>query len=932
MARTSTKKSNDEKVKDLLNRAEQGIKEFLTGEKFRLYLSTMSKFHHYSARNTLLILMQRPDATMVAGYSAWQKKFNRQVRRGEAGLQIIGYSTKTVTVERELKDANGKTIYDAHGDPEVEEIEKKVPVFSPTYVWDVSQTDGEPLPVLTSALSATVNGYQHLMTAVSEVAPFPITFEPLEGTRYGYCNHAEGKIVLRSGMSEAQTVKTAIHELAHSILHTPQPNVERDRHTNEVQAESVAFVVCDHFGIDTSDYSFPYLAAWSSSAELTELQQSMDLIQRTANDLIEKLDKRFAELQHSQTQAHSVAMANEQSDDRLATADQVSPKDVLETADFPDFLAYAEKMNQPDFTSIPADTNRLLTDLTDNGIIPRDVVLQTIQSQQQDHFYSDIGTELIGYPSAKKTLQILKERLYKRYPKIMKVSAPPEVGPENLIGRRVDRGTVYEIIGYENGKYQLQSTSDDRHLEMSKEGVITDLVQAEHIATVGNTGVYYMPEGLTWGRFSGIAMQHDHYAVVAPTAALSDEWMAEHHVQFYKLGRDVPYEAVADGSRQGILQFIEQSDVPMDFRSFVKAWIRPDPALIVIPDDTNELIGQLANDGKITFDDAARIGAYAKKTVDGWEESMSLEYVPDPSGRPCILYPPGDGMLQLLQAKYPDVELTAKPKEMSLAEYLEQRGLQELVPARQRAEGSSAPHSFQGLVDAVVDASKQQEEYRALRHTAIEDYKRLVAEGKIIQVGSIPSPGPSDDVSPEKAKGIPEEEVFAIYQLPPEHDCAFLNYDMLTRHHHELPLEDYECVYAGKLEPNMTLEYIYEMFTLGYPQGYRGRGLSVADLVVVQRQGTVTAHFVDSFGYKEVPFDQNQLLQRFMADRRRQEALLDTVRYDGELDLDKERTPRPVERVSMKERFAAAKEKAAQYNAARANGQSPEKPEQQREG
>lgn len=812
--RKGAKRNNDERVKDLLNRAEQGIKEFLAGDKYRLYLSTMSKFHHYSARNTLLILMQRPDATMVAGYSAWQKKFNRQVRRGEAGLQIIGYSTKTVTMERELKDANGKTIYDAHGDPEVEEIEKKVPVFSPTYVWDVSQTDGEPLPQLTSELTGQVNGYADLMTAITDVAPFPITFEPLEGTKYGYCSHAEGKIVLRAGMSEAQTVKTAIHELAHSVLHAPQPDVERDRHTSEVQAESVAFVICEHYGIDTSDYSFPYLAAWSSSAELTELQQSMDLIQRTANELIGKLDKRFAELQLSQL-----------------------------------------------------------------------------------------------FPAEKK--------------------------PEEYIGRRVDRGSVYEIIGYENGKFQLQSTSDDSHMELPAKDALTDLIEVEHIATVGNTGVYYMPDGLSMDRLSGITQKHDTYAIVAPTAALSDEWMAEHQIQFYKLGRDIPYEAVANGSRQGILRFIEQPNVSgdfRDFRAFVKEWIRPDPAHIIIPDDTNELVGRLVSEGKVTYDVAAYLGAYAKKTANGWEDSLTFEYTPDPSGRPCVQYPPAEGMLQLLQAKYPDVEFTEKPKEMSLAEYLEQRGLQELLPAKQRGQEPSGSPSFQGLIDAVIDASKQKNEYRDLRHAAIEDYKRLVAEGKIIQVGSIPSSGSSDDEPPGKAKGIPEEDVFAIYQLPAEHDCTFLDYDTLTRHHHELSLDDYEFVYASKLEPDMTLEDIYTKFNLDHPQDYRGRSLSVSDLVVVQRQGTVTAHFVDSFGYREMAFDQNQLLHRFMADRRRQEALLDTTRYDGEIDLDKERTPLPAERIPMKERLAAAKEKAAQYNAARANGQSPERPGQQREG
>lgn len=292
---------NNDKLKELLEQAEQGTKAVFESENYRNYLATMSKFHSYSFRNSLLILMQKPEATHVAGYAAWKKKFNRQVQRGESGIQIVGYSPRKVNVEQEKKDSSGNTIIGADGNPVMEKVTRQVPSYVPVSVFDVSQTEGEPLPQLVNELNGSVEAYQDLMQAIRDVSPFPVSFEEIQGGAKGFCDPVTQRIVIQQGMSEAQSVKTAIHEVTHADLHAPEQNLiladRTDRRTREIEAESTAFVVCEHYGIDTSDYTFPYLASWSSSKELAELQSSLETIQKQAGDLIDKIDTRLTELQ-----------------------------------------------------------------------------------------------------------------------------------------------------------------------------------------------------------------------------------------------------------------------------------------------------------------------------------------------------------------------------------------------------------------------------------------------------------------------------------------------------------------------------------------------------------------------------------------------------------------------------------------------------------
>ena len=290
-----------QQMKEITERLEQGVKDIFTSEMYTTYLRTMAKFHNYSFNNTLLIAMQRPDATLVAGFNAWKNKFNRYVKKGEKGIQIIAPAPIKEVEEREKIDKDtGLAVLNENGEPEMERVEYVIPRFRVTTVFDVSQTDGKPIPSLeVNELTASVKDYALLTAAIEQVSPVPMRFDEIEGDAKGYYSDADKEICIQVGMGESQTIKTMIHEVAHAMLHNSdfmkQNGEEKDRLTKETEAESIAFTVCSALGIDTSDYSFPYVASWASGKEMKELKDSMDTIRLTAADFLEKLEAAVAE-------------------------------------------------------------------------------------------------------------------------------------------------------------------------------------------------------------------------------------------------------------------------------------------------------------------------------------------------------------------------------------------------------------------------------------------------------------------------------------------------------------------------------------------------------------------------------------------------------------------------------------------------------------
>ena len=303
-----------EKMKEITDRLEQGIQDLFESDRFKEYLQVMSKFHNYSFNNTLLIAMQKPDATLIAGYNSWKNLFGRQVSRGAKGIKVIAPSPYKVKKEVDKIDPKTqKPMTDKNGKPVKEETEVTVPAFKVVSVFDVSQTEGKELPTIgVDELTGDVAQYADFFKATEQASPAPVGFEKIKSGAKGYYSQTEKRIAINEGMSELQNLKTLIHEIAHAKLHDIDLNAPAeeqadrpDRRTREVQAESIAYAVCQHYGLDTSDYSFSYVATWSSGRELSELKASLETIRSTASELIKDIDKNFAELtkDKEQTQA-----------------------------------------------------------------------------------------------------------------------------------------------------------------------------------------------------------------------------------------------------------------------------------------------------------------------------------------------------------------------------------------------------------------------------------------------------------------------------------------------------------------------------------------------------------------------------------------------------------------------------------------------------
>lgn len=277
----------------IMQSLESGVEELFTSNRYQEFLKTMAKFHNYSFNNTMLIAMQRPDATLVTSYKNWQS-MGRQVMKGEKGITIIAPAPYKKMKEKEILDENQRPIMGTDGKPKTEKVEVTVPHFKAVTVFDIAQTSGEPIQTLApELLTAAVQDFDSFMQAIQKISPVPIRFDEIDGNANGYYHNADKEIVIKKGLSESQTLKTAIHETAHAKLHDSEImeslGVEKDRLTKEVEAESVAYCVCSSFGLDTSDYSFPYIAGWSSSREMKEMKASMDVIRKTAGEMIDQL-------------------------------------------------------------------------------------------------------------------------------------------------------------------------------------------------------------------------------------------------------------------------------------------------------------------------------------------------------------------------------------------------------------------------------------------------------------------------------------------------------------------------------------------------------------------------------------------------------------------------------------------------------------------
>ena len=375
------KPTNRERLQQITAGIEQGIKELFESEKYMRYLSVMSRFHRYSVNNTMLIYMQKPDATLVAGYNKWKNQFERHVKKGEHGITIIAPTPFKKKIEEQKLDPDTKApILDAEGKAVMEEREVEIPMFRPVKVFDVSQTDGKPLPELASSLSGNVQNYEAFMEALRRSAPVPLSVEPMAANMDGYFSPDQQRIAIRAGMSEVQTVSAAVHEIAHSKLHNyakaqeeaaragdKEPPKKKDRNTEEVEAESISYAVCQYYGIQTGENSFGYIANWSQGKELPELRASLETINKAAGELIADIDR------------HYKVICKERGIDLAAQSEQTVPQqEVASEAEVPMQAParHAYKLHSNFERTSPADSTYIqeYTVADDLSLIPGEVL------------------------------------------------------------------------------------------------------------------------------------------------------------------------------------------------------------------------------------------------------------------------------------------------------------------------------------------------------------------------------------------------------------------------------------------------------------------------------------------------------------------------------------------------------------------------------
>lgn len=310
------RQTREEKMSAIQKKLEDGVRAIFTSEKYQEYISAMSKFPRYSINNCILIASQLPEASLVCGFRKWQTEFNRTVNKGEHGIMILAPIKGKTEVVEEVFDENNKAVVDENGNQKTEKVTREYQTFRPVYVFDVSQTSGDPLPTLASELNETVDSFEEMKSVLISISPVPVSFETINGGANGYYSPTAGKIVIDERLPQLQMLKTMVHEIAHATLGHGSKEDKWDRQTKEVQAESVAYWVTQMIGLDTSDYSFGYISGWSKDKEVSELKESLDVIKQTADKLSYSIEEKIKELRKER---ESLPMVSEEKEPYVPT-------------------------------------------------------------------------------------------------------------------------------------------------------------------------------------------------------------------------------------------------------------------------------------------------------------------------------------------------------------------------------------------------------------------------------------------------------------------------------------------------------------------------------------------------------------------------------------------------------------------------------------
>ena len=767
MAESKTEK---QKVQEITEKLEQGIKELFESEKYKTYLNTMSKFHNYSFNNTLLIAMQKPEATLVAGYQAWQKNFERHVNKGEKAIRILAPAPYKIKEERDKLDpVTGEMMFDENGMPQKEETEVTIPAFRAVSVFDVSQTDGKPIPELeVNELLSTVEGYEDFVQALMNISPVPIAFEDIPGDSKGYFSTAEKRIAVQENMSESQTLKTMVHEVAHSMLHDKEVNQSmdipvKDRNTKEVEAESVAFTVCQHFGIDTSDYSFGYIAGWSSGRNMKELKSSLDTIRKTASELITGIEGAMQELQlnREMEQEHGKESILLVHNEDFSEYNLVSVRGM----DSAELISALSTMNEEDKSNISSyleSKGAWTTELADE------------QTEEAEEYHIDVR-----YNMDTDELIDVKERVEQPIDTNLSVMGQAE----QLINQLEAEKNIF--------------TSEERNLIVNYAYKLDDMNKTRELAEKLAYREQYVQQDVA---LTIIDAKAEIDALPDPMIGLSE--MREYGYQWNEM---LPL------TQEKALELFEH-----------------DLHVYLLHTDGTESLAE----SRERIEEHEGIFGVEKET---WNKALKQ------------------------QTKITLILMDEQEREYTYPYPVVAVDIEEMGGDRTAVFKTSEPISDTDVAEihnAFYGTDLEFEIEKELGITWVESIN--------YEDGSV--------ITPEMARKeqllYASTDKYGIYQLKPNLELDSLRFEGteslkrmgITKDNFDaIKPENYTLLYVGELSElqketqGATLEAIFEKFNLDHPEDFRGHSLSVSDIVVLHQNGQNTAHFVDFFGYTEIP-------------------------------------------------------------------------------
>ena len=903
-----------ERMKEITDRLETGIQELFESERYKAYLTTMSKFHSYSFNNTLLIAMQ--GGQLVAGYNKWRDDFHRNVKKGEKAIKILAPAPFKAKKEVQKLDAQGRPVMGKDGKPVTEVQEIQVPAFKIVSVFDVSQTEGEPLPSIgVEELTGSVERYGEFFKALEQTSPVPIGFEDIPGGSHGYYHLTEKRIAIQEGMSELQTLKTAIHEIAHSKLHAIDPEapaIEQadrpDSRTREVQAESVAYAVCQHYGLDTSDYSFGYVAGWSSGKDLKELKASLETIRATAHELITTIDGHLAQLQK----------------ERQAQQEQPQAAPLEQAAEQPDPDSVFSKLPPEQQQEMTASVKAMLQTLIDADLKSTGEVSQGTKEAAQAQGFTIAGDGTLEQAKAPQEAAYRLESGEYLYIQTSETGYDYTLyGPDykELDGGQLDNPDLSlaeagkEILAiHERPAGTIEPLTGDR---------LDDFLEATEQANA-------IPQPQAWNGIDGLLNGKPFMPEASPAdraAALIE--LAEKNAP--RLGSEerqliVAY-AEAVGNTDKVIGLInrlceqgyELQKGQMD--SFVKSEIESEiavanaqrqiaqnpaaePVVTILWSESPHLKdGQQMplHEAEAVFKelDSARRHEREQPGYTGhWYDKTKFRIDFTMQGQPDSYegrqdFGDGDGSLiqhirgyheyyaqdeswknHVLHHEGPEAwEADKAQRDMLLHEFIPYMELHcNLAAMEQEAQrplrsGETLTPEQTAYFNAVLDYVKEcrpllnQGQYHlpeppqlADFDQSLQDYKKQI-EAELEQEAAAAGLTVEEYVASDYE--APAQPNFSIYQVPPGpegRDFRYRSYEELQADGLSVDRKNYQLIYSAPLDKDITLDEIYRRFNMEHPADYKGHSLSMGDIVVFRQDGKQTAYYVDEGAdYRQVP-------------------------------------------------------------------------------